>query len=320
MVVLNDCTPALSVLIPVRNYDCTELVERLACAVARGSIHAEIILGDDDSLPAFKQIYRHLQEQGVCRVLEVESNIGAGAMRNLLGEEAKGDFLLYLDADTLPVKEDFLATYLSEAYATTVVVGGFVYPNESEDRDKSLRYKYGRLVEMQAPEERALAPYSHFITMSFLIPRFIKQRIAFDNGRGMGYEDALFGFALQDADIRVVHINNPVLHTLKERNSEFLSTTQRYVRNLYRLRDQFKGRDIRLLMAFQALKRLRLQAIGAALWRNRSLLRYIERRLCSPNPNLKLFSLYKLFYFCHLVEEDKKNQRKKITTQRNEND
>ena len=45
-----------------------------------------------------------------CSFLENEKNIGRTATRNILAKKAKYDWLLFLDADVIPLNENYIAS------------------------------------------------------------------------------------------------------------------------------------------------------------------------------------------------------------------
>ena len=79
----------LSILIPTYNYDCSHLVLQL---LEQQPKEAEIIIGDDCSTKPIKEI-------SGCRIFRPEHNLGRAAIRNALAREAKGEWLLFIDAD-----------------------------------------------------------------------------------------------------------------------------------------------------------------------------------------------------------------------------
>ncbi len=90
----------ISLLIPVCDYDIIALVHSMRSCIGRIPELAEIIIGNDGSSPEYKAKYKSLEGDGV-RVLDSPVNIGRAAIRNRLALEAKGDFLLFIDADTM---------------------------------------------------------------------------------------------------------------------------------------------------------------------------------------------------------------------------
>lgn len=287
-------SPTLSILIPVYKRDCRRLLEELYKQAEELSVGYEIILGDDCSGEPYTSQYIAYEQEGLCRLVSAEENMGAGRLRNRLAEEAQGEQLLILDSDTLPASSDFIERYLRHASGTTVVCGGFVYPPKSTN---PLRQRYGAEVESRSAEERARKPHSGFISMAFMIPR--KQMLAtgFPPNMGMGYEDILFGERLRQAGIPILHIDNPVEHYHCDTAEGFLATTRSYLDNLYCHREEL-AELVSLLRAYDLLKRLHLMRMVAALW---PLIRSsLEKQLTGAKPSLLLFSLYKLLYVASL--------------------
>ena len=261
-------------------------------------MEGEIILGDDSSDPRYAQLYDSLQQEGLIRLVRPATHLGAGRMRNYLAQQAEGDQLLIIDSDTMPASDSFVVDYLQAAHPDRVVVGGFRYPTERPTSDRLLRYKYGHKVETRSLAERQQAPADAFVSMSFLIPRHIFLEEGFPAEMGMGYEDAYFGYRLAERGVAITHIDNPVIHALKETSDQFLDTTERYVENLYRHRALLAPYPIRLLQLYLRLERARLVPLLGSL---APLLKpLLRRQLTSRHPSLRLFALYKLLHLCSL--------------------
>lgn len=292
----------LSILIPVFNYDCTKLIELLVEQQKQLLCESEIVLGDDCSLPSFAAIYEQLKEKYLCRIVRPEHNIGAGEMRNLLAHSSLGKWCLFLDSDTLPIGKDFLSSYLCNAESDCVTCGGFVYEDTPPRKDLLLRYVYGHQVEMKTAAQREQKPYDNFIGMSFLLPRNIMMDEGFPQAMGMGYEDAYFGCRLKERGILIHHINNPVLHSLKETSEQFLSTTRRYVYNLYQHQHLLVGKVHLLDFYIRLTKIPGGHFIGFLFQFVEPLLR---KQLTGSRPSLKLFTLYKLLYLSSLFTEER---------------
>lgn len=288
----------ISILIPTRNYDCRPLVESLHRQLLQAHVEGEIILGDDSSDPCYAQLYDSLQQEGLIRLVRPTTHLGAGRMRNYLAQQAEGDQLLVIDSDTMPASDSFVVDYLRASHPDRVVVGGFRYPTERPTSDRLLRYKYGHKVETRSFVERQQAPADAFVSMSFLIPRHIFLEEGFPAEMGMGYEDAYFGYRLAERGVAITHIDNPVIHALKETSDQFLDTTERYVENLYRHRALLAPYPIRLLQLYLRLERARLVPLLGSL---APLLKpLLRRQLTSRHPSLRLFALYKLLHLCSL--------------------
>lgn len=253
----------------------------------------EIILADDKSCEAIRIKNRVLNTLPSCKIIELEKNCGPAVVRNILGEQAQYPYLLFIDADTRPVNNDFLSVYLAHAGAY-LICGGFSYLPQKEH---ALRYKYGTKVEMQSAETRNRHPYQHFISMNFFLPKTLFLQVRFDETFHFGYEDADFGRRLKKCGILIQHIENPVWHKVEENSIAFLDKTRRSVENLSQHREQLIP-YVRLLRWHCTLERFHLVTPTAFLFR---LFRpVIERILISKYPNLSLFAFYKLGYLCQL--------------------
>lgn len=289
----------LSILIPVYRYDCTRLVTDLLEQCIALSLSLEIILGDDASGQDYASIYDRLAAQHAeVWVYHAPKNIGAGLMRQELATKAKGFSLLYTDADVLPT-EGLIATYMKvrAEHPDAVVCGGFRYDERDCRADNRLRYHYGTQVEMRSLAQRIAEPYKSFIAMCFLAPRELVLSHPFPR-MGMGYEDTYWGEMLRRSQLDVVHIDAPVVHRLKETDEAFLSTTERYLRNLHEHRDTFEGMSIKLLGYYRGLRRYHL---ARTIGRVAQPLMYIIRQILRRRPDrITLFQLYKLLYFCSL--------------------
>ena len=136
----------ISLLIPVYDYDIIALVHSMKSAIGKVPEFCEILIGDDGSSAEFREKYLSLEDDNV-RVIFSEKNIGRAAIRNKLALEAKGDFLIYFDADAmLPgTAEAFILKWLPMMTISRVLCGGTLYHDSPPgDPDKLLRWKYGK--------------------------------------------------------------------------------------------------------------------------------------------------------------------------------
>lgn len=285
---------ALSILIPVFNFDVRLLVQELQQQAERLSMPVEILCFDDASEPRFKS-----QNAAVSKLPEVHyrllpNNLGRSRIRNLLAREARYDYLLFLDCDSAVPDQHYLQAYADEMAADTLLYGGRIYQAEPpSDPSLMLHWKYGSQREATAAEERQKQAYHSFMTNNFLIPRQLFQNIRFDERlRQYGHEDTLFGMELRRLEISIKHLDNPLLHTGLEPAGVFLDKSQQALENLAFLHSQGSGIETRLLKWA-----LRLQhTAGARLlnWSWPLLAPALTRQLCSARPQLRLFDLFKL--------------------------
>ena len=75
-------SPTLSILIPVYKRDCRRLLEELYKQAEELSVGYEIILGDDCSGEPYTSQYIAYEQEGLCRLVSAEENMGAGRLRN----------------------------------------------------------------------------------------------------------------------------------------------------------------------------------------------------------------------------------------------
>lgn len=301
----------LSVLIPTYNADCRPLVERVQRGAERCGLAYEIVVADDASPQlAFREKNRCIADRPHCRYLALEHNVGPARLRNYLVSQARYAYLLFLDADVMPVSDDFIGNYWETVQSfrgaagdagndaeepLSVVCGGFVYPRREVPAQSVLRYRYGIRVEERTAAQRAGMPYGNFNSMNFLASRSCFERVQFDLAFHLGYEDTLFGMRLAEAHIPVRHIDNPVYHLVVEDSAAYLRKIERAVRNLIGWEHTLKA-YVRLLQWYDRLNRFGLTAPVAGLFRLAE--KAVARQLCGRRPSLKLFAFYKLGYFC----------------------
>lgn len=294
----------ISLLIPVRDYDIVAIVHIMKKALCKVPELVEIIIGDDGSCPEFREKYRSLEGNGV-RLIVAEKNIGRAAIRNRLAIEATGDYLLFIDADTMvpSTSENYLRKWISLAGKAQVLSGGILYPDSPPgDPDKLLRWKYGRRIEQRNASERNKHPHAGFSTFNVFIEKSIFSKIRFNEElRNYGHEDTLMGYQLKKAGINILHVDNGLIHEGIESNREFLVKTKLGIENLSKLFDKVTDkkafiRTVPMLKTYNRLRFFRLTRIMAKLF-----IKYRDRmeiELESKNLSLRLFAFYKICMFC----------------------
>jgi len=304
----------ISILIPVNDYDIVALVHSMKDGMEKVPEYVELLIGDDGSSPDFRNKYLQLEGGGV-RVIVSEKNIGRAAIRNRLALEAKGDHLLFIDADTMikGTAEAYLLNWLPMINTARVICGGTLYSEAAPgDPDKILRWKYGREREQHTAAERNKHPHSGFTTFNVLIEKSVFAKLRFNEElKQYGHEDTLLGYQLKKAGIAVLHINNPLIHEGIESNREFINKTKLGIENLSHLYDIVTDKRafssaVWMLRVYNRLYDLRLTRILAGIYihyRDR-----MEISLDSANASLLLFGFYKICLFCTFREIHKRRE------------
>ena len=286
----------LSILIPTYNDACTVLVESLQRqAETLGMEDYEIVVADDGSTDDdILAQNRHINQLPHCRLIECSENCGRAAIRNFLAQQARYEWLLFIDSDMVVSRLDFLRRYIETS--ADVVDGGVKIGNCVVGNLRSLYEKAAESA--HTPEQRQQHPYQDFHTANFLVRRDIMLQHPFDlRFRHYGYEDVLFGKVLQQNGIDILHIDNPLSFEIYESNDAFVSKTEEGLRTLYRFQDELQGYSrilahSRQLAVFTPIIRLWHRLFGS----------FERRNLTGQHPSLTIFSLYRLGYYLSLSD------------------
>jgi glycosyltransferase involved in cell wall biosynthesis len=287
----------LSILIPIYNFDCHQLVVELTRQCEEAGIEWEIICFDDGSTELYKQLNRVFSNQTNLTYRELPKNLGRSAIRNALAEAARHPYLLFMDCDSKVVRENFIRLYLNHLDPGVLVYGGRCYsPTPPAGQSLFFHWHYGIHREQNSPKQRQKAPYQSFMTNNFLIPKAIFLNIRFDESlKQYGHEDTLFGMELAKRKIPIVHIDNPLEHSGLEPFDVFLEKTKLGIENLHLLWKRGTPVDTKLLRAYKSLDRM--ASNYPFFWCWRAVKPLVLKQLSSKFPLLPLFDFYKLGLF-----------------------
>ena len=114
----------LSILIPVKDFNCSRLIEALHKQGEALECKFEIIIAEDGTEKSNLHLNTIADTLTNSRRIIKNTNIGRAAIRNLLAAEAQYTNLIFIDCDAVVEKDDFLKTYNAELKGHKVVCGG----------------------------------------------------------------------------------------------------------------------------------------------------------------------------------------------------
>ena len=292
----------ISVLIPTYNYNVYPLVREIHKQLGKTGIDFEVRVYDDASTLTFDN-QNLLQELPGVVYQTNPQNIGRLATRYKLAQDAKYDWLLFMDADVFP-KDRFFATKLLqdiEKNQADVYFGGITVPANPTSPDRTLRWKYGKIRENKALPDRLKEPYKSLLSGTFVINKEVflsdTKDLTLLNKYGL---DPLFSYTLKQNQRKIHHYHNPATHLGLETNQDFVKKTQDAIQTFkYLIDNNLLPKDyIKLTSAAYKMKKFCTGFMCRFAFKLSNPL--LKRNLLGNNPSLKLFNLYKLLYFSQL--------------------
>ena len=158
----------LSILIPVFNTVCVQLVSDIRQQALDAGITFEVIAADDGSTDhQTVEANQSIDAMEHCRYICRQPNAGRAAIRNFLAREAQYPWLLFIDSHMTVCSQQFLQHYLETD--GNVIYGGYIV---GEGKTSSLRYCYEKACEAHhRASVRQQRPYQHFHTCNFVVSR-----------------------------------------------------------------------------------------------------------------------------------------------------
>ncbi len=206
-------TPRLSVLIPFYKESPVALLNALQ---TRDPHDVEIILIDDGSglVDISADVSGFITRSPVAgQLITLTSNEGRARGRNRLIAAARGEHVLFLDADMLPDDAQFLDLWLETARAgPAVVFGGFSLLQAPRTREHAVHRLMAAKSDCLSAAVRNATPEKYVFTSNLLVRRDVFAAEAFDAGfTGWGWEDTEWGMRVA-ARFGVAHIDNTATH------------------------------------------------------------------------------------------------------------
>jgi glycosyltransferase involved in cell wall biosynthesis len=292
----------LSILIPIYNYNAYPLVKELHSQCLEATIDFEIFCIDDAS-NEYESNNNPIQFISNCIYIKLPKNIGRSSIRNLLASKSKKKWLLFLDCDTFPENNNFIANYVNQinSSAAKAFFGGLIYSNTKPNNNQLLRWVFGKNRESIPLSERKKNPYTTTFVSNFLIQKPVFETILFDEKIGTyGYEDYSFISTLKLRNIAIEHIENPLFHLNLETSEVFLSKTKIAIQTLLSLSKDNPAvtKQNKITQLHRTLCFFKMDYIVSKLFQRLEL--KLEENLTSKKPSLIAFDIYKIGYFCSL--------------------
>jgi len=293
----------LSILIPTFNYDITALVVEVHKQSKSCNIVFEILVFDDASTDLeVRKKNASINALENTSYTTLKSNIGRSAIRNKLAKSAQYNWLLFLDADVMPVNNHFVFNYINSlSDSKPIIYGGISYQEERPNQTQLLRWVYGREREALSSEIRKKDIYVSFLTLNFIIQKDTFEKAIFnENIPNFRYEDTLFSYDLKRKKIPITHIENPVCHLGLESSEIFLSKSKESLEalNLFLKQKLINANYIRISRVKNRLQKFKLDLLLSTIYP--SLKTRFEKNLLSNTPSLFIFDLYRLSYLCYI--------------------
>lgn len=288
----------LSILIPTYNVSSLSLVTAIHSQAEQTQIPFEILIFDDGS-PNPSEENKQINELKFASYTKRTKNIGRSAIRNLLAEKARFETLLFLDADVLPKRLDFIQNYVSRLQeAVDVIAGGIVYAEGKPPKKSMLRYCYGKARESRSVAQRN--QQAHIVVSANLCIKktlFLKINTLEENSYG---DDLVLSQQLKNLQINVLHIDNPVIHLGLETSEVFINKSFEALETIVHLEEkgELENNTTTLQQAYlRAKKKGVLPLIRVLVFLINPI---IKVNLGSTHPSLFLFDLYRLNHYIKL--------------------
>ena len=286
-----------SICIPTYNTNCTRLLQILEEQLTITSKEIEVIVLDDGSSSSIANTNKNECQRLGFNYIQNKINTGRIQTRMRLANESSHSWLLFLDADMIPVRSDFIQTYYNNIIEANydVYVGGHCY--EKKRTPFCLRLNYGNSRENIDEKKRNNNPYNHIFFGNILIKKELFLSV-FSTYSDPSYgEDIYLSAKLKDQKSRVLHLNNKTYHLGVETNAVFISKTAEAAATIATL---FKDNKIdqtqsKLLKCYWFLQQNNLAyivCIGLAVLKP-----VLKKCLLWFGKPLVFIDLYRLYYF-----------------------
>lgn len=261
----------------------------------------EILAQDDASQSPLNKENEKVNTLPHCSFVSLKQNMAHRENRNSLAEQAKFDYLLFIDGDSIIVRPDYIQNYLRNLDGFDVVYGGRQHPEKCPSEKQSLRWKYGKFIEDKLAINRRKTPYKSLLFNNTVITKKCFNQVKFDKDITLyGHDDTQFAYQLSLLQAKVNHIDNSVEHGDIDTNQAYLAKTESSLKSLLLLYQSGKiaSEFVSILKLYVLLKKTKLIVLATVF--HKLFQKSIAKSLLSENPTLFLFNVYRIGYLCTL--------------------
>ena len=287
----------LSILIPIYNYNAFPLVLELHKQCLECAIDFEILCQDDASKSVLNSENEKINSLSNCNFTELKVNIAHRQNRNMLASKAKFENLLFIDGDSIVIRNNYISNYVSWLNDFDIIYGGRLHPENCPSNNQKLRWKYGKFIEDKSVEKRKLAPFQSLLFNNTVIKKDCFNKVKFDSHlTKYGHDDTQLSFQLSQFNPKLKHIDNPVEHGDIDSNKEYLIKSKSSLENLIELYNEGKiNNDFsRLISLLLLLNKLKLTYLISVFYKISDGI--LNRNLEGNNPNLFLYTIFRIGY------------------------
>ncbi len=291
----------LSILVPIYNYNVYPLVVALHKQCTDCEIAFEILCQDDASNSSVNALNEKVNALSNCSFISLKENVAHRENRNSLANQAKFDYLLFIDGDSIIIHEHYIKKYIDNLLDFDVIYGGRLHPEKCPSNNQKLRWKYGKFIEDKEVKDRKKKPYQSLLFNNTVIKKNCFNKVKFDkNIKKYGHDDTQLSYQLSLLKSKVNHIENPVEHGDIDTNLVYLNKTKESLENLISLYEEEKidVKFVRLIQLYHFLKKTKTTFIISKI--HSVFEKYVVQNLTGNHPNLFLFNWYRVGYLCSI--------------------
>ena len=289
----------ISILIPCHNFNAYPLALKLEKQALLLDVNFEIICSDDGSFSLKNEENQKINLLTNSKFIELKKNIGRIQNRILLAEKAQYEWLIFLDVDSQPKKNDYLKKYISKIGNSDFVFGGNEFKYNLNGKFY-LKNKFAKHREAKSSTVRKKKPYKYIISTNFMAKKssFLN---CYSKIKYKSYgNDYIISSILQNDNILVCHIDNCTVVSVNDDNEQFILKSKDALKNLYKNYSEgnLKKNSISIIKLFCIMDKLNICKVFLSF--TNPLEKFIFKNINSKDPNLILFDIFRLRYLCKI--------------------